>query len=71
MPAMNDDAAFAGVLDFLKETGQQITHLANGDIILGPSRRLARLRKREADRARMLAAELKRARKADKLRNVK
>lgn len=65
----NDDKTFAGVLDFLKETGQHIRHLASGEIIVGPSRRLARLRKREADRARLLAAEQKRARKADKLRN--
>lgn len=67
MQANEDDKAFAGVLEFLKETGQQIRHFASGEIILGPSRRLARLRKREADRARMLAAEQKRARKAAKL----
>ncbi len=58
----NDDKTFAGVLDFLKETGQHIRHLASGEIIVGPSR------KREADRARLLAAEQKRARKAEKLR---
>ena len=68
MTAHEDDKAFAGVLDFLKETGQQIRQFANGEIFVGPSRRLARLRLKEADRARLLAAEQKRARKAEKMR---
>lgn len=63
------DRAFAAVvLNYLKQTGQEARLFMGGELRIGPSRRIARIKAKEADAARLAAAEAKRARKADRLR---
>ena len=61
-----EDLEFAGIVLWLRATEQEAHVDAGGNVYLNPGRHTDKRRKRRSGQAAMSAAELKRARKAEK-----